>query len=374
MSSPRKSRRIDREPAGATWHRRLRPRAVGASPVAVEAPPDAAPTVVGCHLYGGQTYTTGAAPPVAQPGQLRWIDIGGLADQEKITGIARDLGLSDLAIADLFHLDQRPHTEVSETQVQIVLRMPFAGPPFDADQITLVLGPDFVLSVREGERDCLGPVRDRLASGKGRIRSSSAYLFYALADAIIDSYFPVLERYGDVIETLEEHILAAPQDGTIREVHGLKHDLLDLRHALWPLREAIAVMLRDGTPHIDETLLPYLRDCSDHAFQLLDMVEVYRETAQGLVDLQLSSLSNRMNEIMKVLTMIATVFIPMTFIAGVYGMNFDRSSPYNLPELGWNFGYLFALALMAGTAAAMLALFWRLGWVFKRKRTPHDDR
>lgn len=166
------------------------------------------------------------------------------------------------------------------------------------------------------------------------------------------------------MEGPEERVLAAPGDEAMRDIHLLKRDLLALRHALWPTREALTALQRDDTPQVDEALLPYLRDCSDHAFQLFDMVDVYRETAQGLVDLQLSSLSNRMNEVMKVLTMIATIFIPMTFIAGLYGMNFERASPYNLPELGWRFGYVYALGLMVGSASIMLFVFWRLGWVF----------
>ena len=207
-------------------------------------------------------------------------------------------------------------------------------------------------------------VRRRLSSGKGRIRSGSGYLFYALMDAVIDAFFPALEQYGDAAEDLEEQILDVPQNrSTVREIHRIKRDLIGFRHAIWPLREAIGTMLRDDTPLIDESLLPFFRDCADHAFQLLDMVEVYREVAQGLVDLQLSSLSNRMNEIMKVLTMISTVFIPMTFIAGVYGMNFNTESPWNLPELGWHFGYPYALALMAGSAIAVLMIFRRKGWI-----------
>ena len=183
---------------------------------------------------------------------------------------------------------------------------------------------------------------------------------------MVESFFPVLEEQGDLIEALEERILHNPSDGAMRNIHMLKRDLLVLRHAIWPMRDALTILQRDDTPQINTDLLPYLRDCSDHAFQLLDMVEVYRETAQGLVDLQLSSLSNRMNEVMKVLTMIATIFIPMTFIAGLYGMNFDRASPYNLPELGWRFGYLYAIGLMVISAAVMLFTFWRLGWIFGR--------
>lgn len=333
-------------------------------PNAIEPPGETTPTTVAWYRVGPEGYTEGTDKPGTGDSSLLWIDICGLEDGERIAEIAASYGVSDLAIADLFHLDQRAHTDIEGALVLTVLRMPVSGPPFDADQVTLILGPDAVLTIREAPRDCFESVRKRLASGTGRIRSSNAYLFYALIDALVDTYFPILERYGDMVESLEERILETPGAGAMRDIHLLKRELLDLRHALWPMREALAALQRDDIPQIDETLLPYLRDCSDHAFQLLDMVEVYRETAQGLVDLQLSSLSNRMNEVMKVLTMIATVFIPMTFIAGLYGMNFDRTSPYNLPELGWRFGYVYALGLMLASASLMGLLFWRLGWIF----------
>lgn len=348
-------------------------REVGMSPVAIEPPPDAAPTAITWHSVDLDGYRVDDAEPRASDGQFRWIDICGLRDDEAIAELARSLGLSDLAIADLFHLDQRAHTDIDGDLVVTVLRMPVSGPPFDADQITLILGPDFIVTLRESEHDCFEGVRKRLEKGSGRIRSSAAYLFYALLDAIMDSYFPILERYGDLVEGLEERILTAPGDEAMRDIHLLKRDLLALRHALWPTREALAALQRDDTPQVDKALLPFLRDCSDHAFQLLDMVEVYRETAQGLVDLQLSSLSNRMNEVMKVLTMIATIFIPMTFVAGLYGMNFDRASPYNLPELGWRFGYIYALALMVASASIMLVVFWRLGWIFGDRSRGDDE-
>ena len=344
----------------------LKSREIGMSPAAIEPPRDAAPTVITWHSIGPEGYQVEAAEPQVSEGQFTWIDICGLGDDNAISELARSRGLSDLAIADLFHLDQRAHTDIDGDLVISIVRMPVSGPPFDADQITLILGSNFVLTLRESEHNCFAGVGRRLEKGLGRIRSSSAYLFYALIDAIMDSYFPILERYGDLVEGLEERILTASGDAGMRDIHLLKRDLLALRHALWPTREALAALQRDDTPHIDEALLPYLRDCSDHAFQLLDMVEVYRETAQGLVDLQLSSISNRMNEVMKVLTMIATIFIPMTFVAGLYGMNFDRASPYNLPELGWRFGYIYALGLMVTSASVMLFIFWRLGWICGR--------
>jgi len=248
--------------------------------------------------------------------------------------------------------------------------MPAGGPPFEADQFSLFLGADFLLTIREHERNCLDPVRKRLEAGSRRIRSSSGYLLYALIDAVIDTYFPMMERYGTLTDVLEGQVLTNADESVLRDIHVLKRELLDLRHTLWPLREAMAALQRDNTPHIEDGVLPFLRDCSDHAFQLVDIVEVYRETAQGLVDLHLSSLSNRMNEIMKVLTIIATIFIPMTFITGLYGMNFDRSSPWNMPELGWKYGYEYLLGLLLVIFVVMLVGFWRQGWILQGLRKP----
>tara|TARA_R110002124_G_scaffold121948_4_gene280465 strand:- start:377 stop:1558 length:1182 start_codon:yes stop_codon:yes gene_type:complete len=356
---------------------RLAKRGVGLSPVTIEPPAEAQETTVTWHGYDATRYAAETQAPKPRQGQLLWIDIRGLRDHARIARIASAQGLSDLAIADLFHLDQRAHSDNDGALVLTVLRMPVSGPPFKADQITLILGPDFVLSLREGPEDCLHNLRKRLVAGNGRIRGSSAYLFYALIDTIVDAYFPILERYGDLVENLVERVMTAPDADAIRDIQLLKRELLELRHALWPLREALTALQHDDTPQIDESLLPYLRDCSDHAFQLLDMVEIYRETAQGLVDLQLSTLSNRMNEVMKVLTMIATIFIPMTFIAGLYGMNFDRASPFNLPELGWRFGYFYAIMLMLGSAGTMLLIFFRLGWIgakWRRRRAPESPK
>ena len=348
---------------------------IGTSPTRITTPIGASQTQIRLVRYTAEEvveHDLNDATYWDERDDLRWVDISGLKDHDLIVDVCNRLNLHSLTIADLFHTDQRPKAEVSADYVQIVLRMPVGGPPFEADQLTIISGRNFVLSVREHSHDQFDPVRNRMQAGGSRICSSSAYLAYALIDLVIDSYFPILERYGDITENLEEHILSHPQDGVIRDIHLLKRELLDLRHALWPLREAVNALLREDVLYFEERLKPYLRGCAEHAFQLLDMVEVYREVAQGLVDLHLSSLSNRMNEVMKVLTIIATLFIPMTFIVGLYGMNFDRSFPLNLPELGWRYGYLFALGLMATSAGTMLILFYKLGWLFKKK-PPNQD-
>ncbi|SES65861.1 magnesium/cobalt transporter CorA [Oceanicella actignis] len=354
----------------ARRRRRIDPRRIGASPVAILTPPDARPTRIRTHVYDGAHHEIreGCAPPVE--GAFRWVEIAGLADADAIAAAARALGLSDLAVAEIFQTDQRPQTEIDGALVQTFIRAPLGGPPLAGEQLCLVLGPGFALSVSESGHELFAPVLRRLEAGTGRIRSDPAYLFYALIDATLDAWFPLLERYGDAMERIEEAILRSPDHGMIGDIHQLRRDLLNMRRALWPLRDALAPLTREDSDRIPPWMRPYMRDLSDHAFQALDMVELYREVSQGLIDLHMSALSNRMNEVMKVLTIIATLFIPMTFIAGVYGMNFDRASPWNMPELGWRYGYPFALGLMGASAAAMIWLFRRHGWLGGGKGAP----
>jgi magnesium transporter len=213
--------------------------------------------------------------------------------------------------------------------------------------------------------DSFDPVRERLRKGKGRARAAGPdHLAYALIDAAIDAYFPTIEAYGERLEELEDEVIVRPTKTTILRIHEIKRELLNIRRAIWPLREAINTFFREPSPLItDETRL-YLRDCYDHTIQVIDLCETYRELGSGLMETYLSSISNRTNEVMKVLTIIATIFIPLTFVAGLYGMNFKtEKSPYNMPELDWYWGYPFCLALMATVAIGMLVFFWRRGWL-----------
>ena len=348
-------------------HRTTRP-AVGREPGALRADPSALQTAHDLFLYDKTDLEErGIASPASLPelsGRTLWLNTCGLADTGAIAEIGARFGIHQLAVADIVHTHQRPKTEVYGDTVFVVLHAPISGPSFATEQISFLFGPDYLLTFQEHPGDSFEPVRERLRKGGARIRGGGpAYLAYALIDALIDSYFPILERYGDITETLEERIIETSDRHLVADVHILKRELLDLRRAIWPQREAINALLHEDVPGIDREVATYLRDCADHSFQLLDMVEIYREVAQGLVDLHLSSLSTKMNEVMKVLTVIATIFIPMTFIAGLYGMNFDRGSPWNLPELGWRFGYLFALALMALSSGTIIAIFWRKSWI-----------
>lgn len=357
-----------------TRGRRRRPARApaGAPPGRIVVQPGASATQVRLSQFapGVLTHPATEAEALAEPSGALWVEVEGLADQARIEGICALLGLHPLTVADIFSTGQRPKTEVYDGYVHVVLRQPRGGVPYEDEQLTLILGDGFVLTVQESDSACFEPVRQRLENGGPRIRDSAGYLAYALIDAVIDAYFPVLEGYGDRTEALEDRILAAASDGLIGEVHDVRRELLSLRRTLWPQRDAVSALLRHDVPFIDDNLRTYLRDCADHSFQLMDMLEVYREVAQGLVDLHLSALSNRMNEVMKVLTIIATIFIPMTFIAGLYGMNFDRASPYNMPELGWRYGYFYALGLMAASAGIMLWIFRRYGWIGRARRHP----
>jgi magnesium transporter len=198
--------------------------------------------------------------------------------------------------------------------------------------------------------------------------SGAGYLAYAILDAVIDHYFPVLEAYGERLESLEDRIVAEPDRAVVAEIHEVKRELLHLRRAIWPQREALNSLVRDEIPHISEETRLYFRDCYDHAVRIIDLVETYREVCSDLMDLYLSSISNRMNEIMKVLTVISTLFIPLTFIVGVYGMNFNTAFPWNMPELNWRYGYPACLALMLIIAIGQLIFFYRKGWIGSQRR------
>lgn len=299
------------------------------------------------------------------PGEVMWIDVQGLGNLTLVRRLGECFGLHPLVVADLVHVNQRAKVEAYEDHLFIVLRMVHLDDQLWTEQLSLVLGEGFVLTFQERPRDCFDPVRARLRRAHGRLRASAAdYLAYALLDALIDSYFPVLERQGEMLEEMERDVIEEPEPLHITRIRSFKRDLLELRRALWPLREAMTHLQRDDVALISAETRLFLRDCADHVFQLMDMVEIDREVASGLIDLHLSSLSMRMNEIMKVLTIIATIFIPLGFIAGVYGMNFDHAiSPFNMPELHWYFGYPLALGLMLAVAGGLLAYFRRKGWL-----------
>ncbi len=307
---------------------------------------------------------TDEIPSLAVPEHgVLWVDIRGLSDPGIVKAVGERFGFHPLALEDVLNLPQRPKVDRYEGHLLIVLRE--IRYPAEPEQISLFLSDRLVVTFQERPGDPFDSVRDRLRNGKGRIRSQGAdYLAYALCDAVIDSFFPTLERMGDDVEELEERVMQSASPETFGEIRQMKKRLLEVRRAVWPARDAMNELLREDSPLVRAETRIFLRDCYDHTVQVMDMVETYREMAAGLVDEYMSAVSNRMNEIMKVLTMMATIFIPLSFIAGLYGMNFDpQSSPFNMPELHWRYGYPFALLLMAATAVGLLYYFRKKKWL-----------
>lgn len=297
---------------------------------------------------------------------VTWINVDGLGDVECIKEIGAMFNIHNLALEDVMTFHQRAKVDMYSDQFYIVAHMlKWVDDEIKIEQLNIFLGENFVLTFQDGPIDCMNPARERIRKKAGRLRSSGPdYLAYSLLDTVIDSYFPILERYGDSLEDLEEQIIESPSRRSIGKIHKIKRDLLILRRCIWPLREAVNSLLRDTPDAFQPETVIHLRDCYDHSVQILDFIETYRELSADLQDVYLSSISNRMNEIMKVLTIITTLCVPPTLVAGIYGMNFDYSvSPFNMPELRWYFGYPFALALMAGLATVTLIVMWSKGWI-----------
>lgn len=298
----------------------------------------------------------------ADPQVVSWIDVEGLHEVELIQQLGDCQGFNPLMLEDIVNTDQRPKLEDFDDYLYIVIKMLHErdNGGIAVEQVSLVVGANFVISFQEGlEGDAFGPLRERIKSGKGKIRTmGSDYLAYSLIDAVVDGYFGVLERVGERIEELEEEVVASPSPETVRGIHRLKREMIVLRKALWPLREVIGALERRESPLVSEPVTLYLRDVYDHTIQAIDAVEAYRDLLAGLLDVYLSSLSARMNEIMKFLTIVGTIFIPLTFIAGVYGMNFQ-----NMPELHWRWGYFASLLLMFAVSVVMLIYFKRKKWL-----------
>lgn len=297
---------------------------------------------------------------------VTWVDVQGLGDAALIERLGEVFGLHRLWLEDVLSTRQRPKVEHLGDVRYIVVRVREGEGDLETDQISIFMGPRFVVTFQERYGDCFDTVRDRIRGGKSNLRTHGpSYLAYALLDAVVDHYFPVLERLGERLDALEDELIASPASSCLADIHAIRRQLLTLRRAIWPLREALHHLLRDGDTAFSAETRLYLNDCYDHTVQIMDLVENYREIASGLIDVYLSSVSNRMNEVMKVLTVISTIFIPLTFVAGVYGMNFDPDAgPWSMPELRWPLGYVACLALMAGIGIALTAWFWRKGWIF----------
>ncbi|OQX00926.1 MAG: magnesium and cobalt transport protein CorA [Thiothrix lacustris] len=316
--------------------------------------------------YGAATFseTHSPTPQQCQDAQqntlVDWLDVTGVNDPTAIRELGETFGLHPLALEDILNSGQRPKIDFHAQHAFLILNLPhLIEDDIVLEQVSLFVGNGHLLSFCSGDGAAFEPVRERLRQGFGRIRTRSVeYLLYTLVDVVIDSAFPLLEDIGEQIEELEDRVLADPDKAILHTLHQLKRDLLLLRRALWPQREVISRLLQHDTELVDATLRPYFSDCYDHAVQIVDLIETYREMLSGMLDIYLSSLSNRMNDIMRVLTVVGTIFIPLTFIVGVYGMNFRV-----MPELEWEYGYFIIWGIMLALAIGMLTAFKRRNWL-----------
>jgi len=347
----------------------------GAPPGSIVVHDDALPSRISAMAYGPDDVVSlddvalGDIPDLLKRWHVVWIDVVGLGTAEVIEGIGEIFHLHGLALEDVVNVHQRPKVEEYDESTFIVCNLIHTDGGLETEQLSIFVGERFVVTFQERPGDCFGPIRDRIQHGRGRLRREGPdYLAYALLDAVVDAYFEPVERYGDVIESLELAVVGRAGESVVGQIHAARRDLFLLRKTIWSQREMVAALSRETFFGFSETTQLYLRDCYDHTIQLLDMTETYRDFATSLFELYLSTVSNRMNEIMKVLTIIATIFMPMSVIASIYGMNFEGAkSPWNMPELSWYYGYPFALGLMAFVAVVMLIFFRRNGWLGEKR-------
>jgi magnesium transporter len=307
----------------------------------------------------GPAQNAAEAIGLIRPGTITWIDVEGLGDPVTLTRLGERFGLHPLALEDALNVPQRSKVERYDTHFFVVLRMIRGQREVEEEQVSIFVGADWVLTVQERpDGDVFDPVREAIRLRRGRIRSAGAdYLAYLLLDAVVDGYFPVLEALAERMETAQDDALARPTEDTLVRIQELRRDILVLRRAVWPMREEIGVLQRDESGLISRETKVFLRDAYDHAVQALEMVEFLREGAASVMEVYLSAQNQRLNQVVKVLTVIATLFIPLTFIASIYGMNFEV-----MPELKWRYGYLWALGLMGGTLVGLALYFKRKGW------------
>ncbi len=298
---------------------------------------------------------------MSDPHKITWLDINGLHDIRSLEKLGECFSLHPLVVEDILNTNQRPKVEDYGNYLYFVLKIINYQKDVhevSSDQLSLIVGPNFVISLHENDEALFNTIRERIKS-KGKIRRSGAdYLAYSLMDLVVDQYFVILEDLGETIEELEEELVSQPDPQTVNQIHRLKRVMIILRRSVWPLREVLSQLERQESPLIQEGTSLYIKDVYDHVIQVIDTIETFRDMLSGMLDVYLSSVSNRLNEVMKVLTIIATIFIPLTFIAGVYGMNFQF-----MPELKWRWGYFVILACMAVISLAMLLFFRKKKWL-----------
>lgn len=298
--------------------------------------------------------------PYKDKESVTWLNITGLQNVKIIEEIQAKFNIHPLICEDIISTNQRPKIELFDDYIVIILQMlKLKDNILENEQVSIIIGKHYLLSFKETPGDIFSMVKQRIRNGKGRIRkNTSDYLAYALIDTIIDNYFVILEKLSDHMELLEEGLLTHPSHKTLQSIIALKHELLLMRKSIWPLREVINRLNKTETSLIATQTEPFIRDLYDHTIQIIDTIETLRDFTSSMVDVYLSSVSNRMNQIMKVLTIISTIFIPLTFLAGLYGMNFE-----NLPELRWQYGYFALLGFMFIVSCIMMYFFYKKGWL-----------
>ncbi len=312
----------------------------------------------------GEIAATGVDEILARvdPASICWINVSGLSEIGAIEKIAARFGLHPLTTEDILNTGQRPKIEDHGDYLFAAVRMLYpddGGEGILYEQVSIILGENYVLTFQEGGRDVFDPVRERIRTAKGRIRGSGPdYLAYSLLDAVVDQYYVVLEKIGEHVEETEDRLVTDTTPDILRTIHGIKNEMLFLRRIIWPLRDVVAFLARGDSPLIQSGTTLYFRDVYDHAIQAIDYTELYRDIVSSMLDTYLTSLSNKMNEVMKVLTVFATIFIPLTFVVGIYGMNFEY-----MPELRWRWGYPALWAFMGVAVASMIMYFRRRRWI-----------
>lgn len=356
--------------------------APGTAPGTVIIDPGSPPPEISVISYGPERFDESESvdvdrlPDFVGREEVTWVNVVGFGDANVIRRIGDIFHIHQLVLEDVVNVHQRAKVEEYDGQLFIVARMVSltdgTGDDHDlrieSEQISLIVGKNYVVTFQEKPGDCFDPIRSRLRKAAGRVRQAGAdYLAYSLLDAIVDGYFPVLERFGEELDAVEDQFEGHHGHSTVHRIHQLRSDLLTLRRSAWPHREAINSLLRTDMPLITAETRVYLRDCYDHTVQIIDVAESSRELCSDLRDLHFSQMSLRQNDIMKVLTVMATIFIPLSFIASLYGMNFDHHvSKWNMPELQYKYGYPCVLALMLIVAGGLLVFFRRRGWIGER--------
>jgi magnesium transporter len=353
--------------------RRLKPkvrqrREPGAIPGTLTIDPDAHPTTIRVMAYDQQHVID---QKIEDPHQLKailekfpavWVDVAGLGSEDKLRALGDLFQIHPLALEDVVHLHQRAKVDVYDNCAYIVLRIPDSTEDHLTEQFSLFLGKNYLLTFQERAGDCFDTVRAALRQEHSTARHCVRvdYLAYRLIDSAIDAYFPVLEKIGDHLDRLDDPVAILNTKSAFGELHVVRRELLMLRRAIWPLRDVINLLRSESTSFVTDETRVYLRDCYDHSVQLMDLLESYRDITGDVRDYYLSTIRNRMNEIMKSLTLIATIFLPLSFIASLFGMNFNTAvSKWNMPELNWKYGYPYALALMLVVAVGM---YWWFRW------------